>query len=173
MLTALAVVVFGSMIAEARLAAHHERVQFARGGSEPSGDVYGLMRVAYPAAFAAMLAEASVRGVAPPAVFWSGAGLFTAAKVLKWSAIRALGPSWTFRVVVVPGAPLVASGPYRFLRHPNYVAVAFELASTALMTAATFSGPIALLIFGALLRKRITVEERALVEADPDRSGRV
>jgi len=168
MLTALALVVFGSMIVEARLAARHERAQFACGGVEPPGDVYPLMRVVYPAAFAAMITEAGVRGdAAPPVLVWAGAALLVAAKALKWSAIRALGVCWTFRIVVVPGAPLVANGPYRYLRHPNYVAVVAELVSTALMTAAMFSGPAALLVFGALLMKRMRTEEQALAAAGP------
>ncbi|MFI5179355.1 MAG: isoprenylcysteine carboxylmethyltransferase family protein [Vicinamibacterales bacterium] len=173
MLTSLAFVVFGSMIVEARLAAHHERAQFARGGVEPPGDVYRLMRVVYPAVFAVMIGEGAWRGASPPALVWAGAALFVAAKALKWSAIRALGPCWTFRVVVVPDAPLVVSGPYRYLRHPNYVAVVFELLGTALMAAAVVSGPVALFVFGALLKKRMTVEERALAEAGPARPARV
>jgi methyltransferase len=173
MLTALAVAVFGSMIIEARLAARHERAQFARGGFEPADDVYQLMRVAYPAAFAAMIGEGAWRGAAAPAVLWGGGMLFVAAKALKWWAILTLGLSWTFRVVVVPGAPLVARGPYRFLRHPNYAAVVVELLSAALMTSAVVSGPIAILAFGALLRMRIRAEERALAAAGPPRSARV
>jgi methyltransferase len=173
MLTALAVAVFGSMIVEARLAARHERAQFARGGLEPSDDVYHLMRVAYPAAFAAMIGEGAWRGAAPPALLWAGGMLLVAAKALKWWAILTLGVSWTFRVVVVPGDSLVARGPYRFLRHPNYLAVVFELFSAALMTSAVVSGPIAILVFGALLRMRMTVEDRALAAAGPAPSARV
>ena len=52
-----------------------------------------------------------------------GLAVFAAAKLLKWWAIRSLGPYWTFRVIVVPGSSRVDSGPYRFLRHPNYIAV--------------------------------------------------
>ena len=47
--------------------------------------------------------------------------LFILAKALKWWAILSLGRSWTFRVIVVPGDAPVASGPYAWLRHPNYV----------------------------------------------------
>jgi methyltransferase len=65
-------------------------------------------------------------------------------------------------VIVVPGDSLVASGPYRYLRHPNYVGVVGEFIGTALMTGAIVTGPLALLGFGALLWRRIAVEERAL-----------
>ena len=154
------VLVFLPMLAEARLAARNERGQRARGGIEPPGDVYRLMRVAYPAAFAAMIAE----GAWDPTHAWwiAGLALFAAAKALKWWAIAALGPAWTFRVIVRPDVALVASGPYRFLRHPNYVAVAGELAGVALMSGARLFGPLMTLMFGALMLKRMAVEDRAL-----------
>jgi methyltransferase len=154
-------IVFAWMLVEARRAARNERGQRARGGIEPADDVYGLMRVVYPAAFLAMLAEGASRGAAAG---WlaAGAALFAAAKAIKWWAILTLGRAWTFRVIVVRGAPLVAAGPYRFLRHPNYVGVMGELVGTAVMARAVVTGPAAVLLFGILLSKRIAVEERAL-----------
>jgi methyltransferase len=91
-----------------------------------------------------------------------GAVIFAGAKLLKWWAILTLGDAWTFRVIVVPGAPLVTSGPYRFVRHPNYVGVAGELVGVALMTGALVAGPVAIVAFGALLSRRIAVEERTV-----------
>ena len=64
--------------------------------------------------------------------------------------------------MVVPGLPLVTSGPYRWMRHPNYVAVLAEIVAIAVALSAPIAGVIALLGFGWLLRKRIAVEERAL-----------
>jgi len=150
------------MLIEARRAASNESAQLQRGGIEAPGDVYGLMRVAYPAAFLLMIAEQAVRGGPPGWIALAGLGLFAAAKALKWWAILTLGPSWTFRVIVVPRAPLVSAGPYRFLRHPNYMAVVGELVATALMTGARVAGPIATVGFGVLMLKRIAIEERAL-----------
>jgi methyltransferase len=156
------IAVFAPMIVEARLAASNERAQRARGGIEPAGDVYALMRVAYPGAFLAMIAEGAARGGASPAVLAVGVALFAAAKALKWWAILVLGPFWTFRVIVMPGARLVATGPYRYVRHPNYIAVVGELAAAALMTGAVVVGPIAGAGFVLLMLKRIAVEDRAL-----------
>jgi methyltransferase len=160
----LGLIIFGFMFVEARRASRNERTQRARGGIEPGADahVFSVMRVAYPAAFASMLAEGMWRGGTPAEVFLIGAAVFTAAKALKWWAILELGPSWTFRVIVVPGVPLVNGGPYRYVRHPNYVGVFGELVGAALMTGATISGPIATLVFTALMARRITVEQRAL-----------
>jgi methyltransferase len=154
--------VFGPMLVEARLAARNERAQLARGGIEPPGDVYTIMRFAYPAAFLAMIAEGAGRGSPSALPLAAGAALFVAAKALKWWAIQSLGPFWTFRVIVVPGATLIESGPYRFLRHPNYAAVVGELIAVALMTGARVAGPLAVFGFGLLILRRITVERRAL-----------
>ena len=155
-------VVAASMLLEARRAAANERLQRSRGGIEPPGDVYTLMQIAYPAIFVAMLAEGALLG-ARIGGRWFAAGLiiFAAAKLLKWWAIATLGPFWTFRVIVVPGSSSVDTGPYRFMRHPNYVAVVGEIVGVALMTRARVSGPIALVVFGTLLMRRIAVENRA------------
>ena len=169
----LLVVVFAPMLVEARRAAHNERAQRQRGGIEPPGDVYALMRVAYPAAFLLMIGEGLWRHPqGAPAIALGapvGLALFVAAKALKWWAIVTLGPCWTFRVVVVPGAPRVVNGPYAYLRHPNYVAVVLELAAVALMSDAYVSGPLATLAFGVLMMKRMSVEERALRQARDER----
>jgi methyltransferase len=99
--------------------------------------------------------------------------VFASAKALKWWAILTLGRFWTFRVIVVPGAPLVTSGPYRLLRHPNYVGVIGELVGAASMTGALATGPVATLAFGLLILKRIEIEQRALAVADERRPSDV
>jgi methyltransferase len=159
---AVIVAVFLPMVVEARLAARHERAQRAIGGMEPPGDVYPAMQVAYPLAFAAMITEGFVRGGAPSIVAAAGLALFAAAKLLKWWAIASLGQAWTFRVIVVPGARRIRTGPYRLLAHPNYIAVVGELIGTAIMTGALISGPVATAAFSLLILKRIAIENRAL-----------
>jgi methyltransferase len=159
---AAAVVVFAFMAVEARRAARNERAQRALGGIEPPDDVYRWMQVAYPGAFAAMFAEAVMRHAPPPSLAIAGGIVFTVAKVVKWWAILTLGRFWTFRVIVVPGAMLVSRGPYRFLRHPNYVGVIGELVGVGLLTGAVVAGPVATILFAMLIRRRVAVEERAL-----------
>ena len=161
----LVAIVFGALIVEALRASANELTQRARGGIEPAGDVYTVMRVVYPGVFLAMFVEGAWRGAPPWTAVLAGALVFLAAKLLKWWAILSLGPFWTFRVIVVPGARLVAGGPYRWLRHPNYVGVMGELAGVALMTGALLSGVAGIVTFGGLVLKRIALEERALREA--------
>lgn len=163
---ALALAVFLPMLGEGILAARHERAQRARGGIEAAGDVYRLMQAAYPGAFLAMIGEGVARGNPRPGVLIAGVVVFAGAKALKWWAIHTLGSSWTFRVIVVRGTTLVRCGPYRFVRHPNYLAVVGELVGVALMSGAILAGPAAVALFGALLLKRIAVEERALAQAE-------
>ena len=155
------IVVAMLMIVEARRAATNERAQRSRGGIEPPDDVYQLMQIAYPGVFIAMLGEGAVRVVVVTGIWFAiGLTMFVAAKILKWWAISELGPLWTFRVIVVPGSPSVGTGPYRIMRHPNYVAVVGEIVSVALMMRAVITGPLALLVFGMLLARRIAVENR-------------
>jgi methyltransferase len=158
----ISALIFGPMVLEAVRAAHNERAQRARGGVEPIADVYRWMRIAYPAAFAAMLVEGALRGAPSGVPAAVGLVTFLISKAIKWTAIQALGTCWTFRVIVVPGQPLVTKGPYRLMRHPNYVAVVGELVGTALMTRAFVSGPLGIAGFGLLMLKRIAVEEQAL-----------
>jgi methyltransferase len=157
--------VFGMMLIEARRAAGNERAQRRRGGIEPSDDVYKMMRIVYPGAFLAMLGEGALRAGSGAGFLAAGAIVFAAAKALKWWAIVTLGPYWTFRVIVVPGLKLVESGPYRWVRHPNYFAVVGELLGAALMADAPLTGAVSMVIFIGLLTKRISVESRMLAAA--------
>jgi methyltransferase len=161
---AVLAVVFTTMAMEAVRAARNERRQRARGGVEPDGDVYAIMRVAYPMTFLVLGLEGAARGwaAAAPAGLPAGVFVFTLAKALKWWAIATLGECWTFRVIVVPGSRRVGRGPYRWLAHPNYVGVIGELLGAALMLGAAIAGPLVALGFGVLIWLRLRVERRAL-----------
>jgi len=150
------------MVAEAIHAARNERALVARGAIEPRGDVYKTMRWAYPLCFIAMAAESVMHGSPPAVIVLAGFAMFVLAKALKYWAITTLGPHWTFRVLVLPSAPLVATGPYAYLRHPNYVAVVGELIGAALILAAPATGALSVVMFGWLMLRRIAVEDRAL-----------
>lgn len=150
------------MAGEAALSAHNERVLRQRGAREAADDVYRTMRFAYPLCFIAMCAEGAVVGPPSRDVLLIGISVLGLAKALKVWAIGTLGPHWTFRVLVVPGAPLIATGPYAWIRHPNYVAVVGELVGVALTVFAPVTGVLAVAGFGTLLWRRIAVEDRAL-----------
>ena len=152
------------MLVELQLSTYNERQLRRRGAIEPGDDVYALMRVAYPGIFVAMGIEAAMRGTWSRDWLLLGLILFGWAKALKFWAIAHLGVLWTFKVLVVPGTPLVTSGPYRYLRHPNYVAVIGEIVSIAVALQAPIAGALGAAAFAWLLKRRIRVEERALAD---------
>jgi methyltransferase len=156
------IAVVSVMLGEMQRSRRNERTLRAAGACEPPDDVYRTMQWAYPAGFVAMAVEGAVWGPQPGAATIAGALLMVASKTLKFWAIASLGSRWTFRVLVPPEAMSVVSGPYSQLRHPNYVAVIGELISMGLLVGARVSGPMAVVYFGMLIRRRIEVEERAL-----------
>jgi methyltransferase len=99
-----------------------------------------------------------------PWLGWPMLVLVLASQVLRWWCIAKLGPQWSTRVVVVPGLPLVRSGPYRWLRHPNYVAVVAEGAALPLVHCAWLTAVVFTVLNAALLRTRIRCENRLLAE---------
>lgn len=156
------IIVVVLMLGEAGRARANERALRARGAVEPSGDVFPIMQVVYPSCFVAMAVEGWLHEVQVGPWFWAGVMVFVGAKALKYWAVISLGPRWTFRVLVIPGAPLVARGPYRILRHPNYVAVIGELTGVALLMTAPITGALAIVGFGWIMLRRVAIEERAL-----------
>jgi methyltransferase len=156
------IVVLVLMLVELRISRGHERTLLELGAAQPPDPVYKSMRVVYPGTFVIMAMEGALRGSVGSRFVIAGVIVLAAGKLLKAWAIRSLGDRWTYRVLVVPGAPLVTRGPYRWMRHPNYVGVIGELVGFALLVQAWLTGPLAVLVFGELLRRRIGAEERAL-----------
>jgi methyltransferase len=150
------------MLIEQRVSLANERWLRLQGAVEPPRDVFATMRWAYPTVFVAMAIEGLLAGPPPPAWMLAGLVVFVIGKLVKVWAIRSLGQRWTFRVLVLPNAPLVTTGPYGWVRHPNYIGVIGELVGMALFTGARITGPLATLAFGLLIRARIKVEEEAL-----------
>ena len=159
------------MLAELWLSRTNERALRAQGAVEPADDVYRAMAWAYPASFLAMGIEGTIAGPPASLLFAVGVLVFAAAKGIKYWAIASLGQRWTFRVLVPPRAPLVTTGPYAWLRHPNYVGVIGELIGVALLLRAPVTGLVATAGFAFLLRHRIAIEERALGRSQRDQRG--
>lgn len=83
-------------------------------------------------------------------------------QVFRFWVLLTLGRRWTTRIIVTPNAPLVATGPFRFLRHPNYAVVTAEIAVLPLMFGLWWVAVVFTLLNAALLRTRIRIENRAL-----------
>lgn len=169
-------VIIGLMLAETRLSRQNEAALRAQGAIEPPGDVYKAMAWLYPSAFVLMGIEgawrahlvgtewAAFQSPSDGGPSWAAAGivLFVGSKALKYWAIRSLGERWSFRVLVQPGRPLVTTGPYRYVAHPNYIAVVGELVGAAMMLGARVAGPIMTAAFGLALWARVRFESRIL-----------
>ena len=133
----------------------------ARSGVESGAGHYPAMVVLHTGLLVGCLIEAAHRPFLP-GLGWPMLVLVLAAQGLRWWCIATLGRQWNTRVVVVPGAARVAGGPYRWLSHPNYLAVVVEgaalpLVHTAWLTALAFT-----VLNAWLLKVRIGVENRAL-----------
>lgn len=92
------------------------------------------------------------------------AGIFIAAQGLRWWTLQTLGHFWNVSVLtnVRDGRAFVSSGPYRFIRHPNYLVVIVELASLPIVAGAPLTAIVFSVLNGLLLRRRIGLEERSL-----------
>ncbi|WKX69513.1 isoprenylcysteine carboxyl methyltransferase family protein [Streptomyces sp. XD-27] len=166
--TLLTAAVAAERLAELAVATRHTRWARARGGVEHGPGHYPVMVAVHTGLLVGMLAEVHLahRPFLPYAG-WAALALAVGAQALRWWCVATLGKRWNTRVIVVPDLPLVASGPYRLLRHPNYLAVAVEGAAlpmvhTAWLTAAAFTAANA-----AVLAVRLRVENTALGLASP------
>jgi methyltransferase len=97
-----------------------------------------------------------------PALGWPMFALVLLANALRWWCIATLGSRWSARVIVMPGMPLVRTGPYRYFRHPNYAAVIVEGAALPLMGSAWITACAFTVLNAALLTVRVRCETKAL-----------
>jgi len=135
----------------------------ARGGVEYGQGHFVWMKLLHTVFLLACVAEVLLWGRAfDPAIGWPMIGLALAAQGLRYWAVTSLGRRWNVRVIVLPGEPPVVGGPYRYLRHPNYLAVILEGLAVPLIHGAWATALAFTLLNGLLLRVRIRCEERAL-----------
>ncbi|WP_300975142.1 isoprenylcysteine carboxylmethyltransferase family protein [Sphingomonas sp. LHG3406-1] len=95
-------------------------------------------------------------------IHWSLFALFILLQLGRLWVLRTLGPRWTTRIIVLPGAPLVTGGPFRFVRHPNYLVVVGEIAVLPLVFGLWGVALIFSLLNAIVLFIRIRAEEDAL-----------
>ena len=145
-------------IAELVHARRNTRALLARGAIEAGAGHYPLLVLLHGAWLAALLY--AVPADTMPSSGWLGA--FGLLQGLRLWVLASLGPYWTTRIITLPGAPLVRRGPYRFLRHPNYVVVVAEIAVLPLAFGAWRIALVFSALNLALLAWRIRIEQQAL-----------
>jgi methyltransferase len=161
--TVLVLAVAAERVVELVVAQRHLRWARERGAVESGQGHYPAMVVLHTALLIGCLVEVHV--LDRPFVAWLGWPMLTvvlAAQALRWWCIRTLGNQWNTRVVIVPGLPLVDRGPYRWLHHPNYVAVVAEGVALPLVHGAWLTALVFTVLNAALLITRIRCENRLL-----------
>jgi methyltransferase len=165
LIAAVAVLVFvtAERVAELFLVKRNTARLLGRGAKEVAPAHYPLIVALHAAWLGGLWLLAWDRPVQ-----WPWLALFAVLQVLRFWVLATLGDRWTTRIVILPGAPLVKTGPYRFLNHPNYVVVIGEIAVLPLV----FGLPLYALAFsilnGLVLSIRITAENAALGRVSRD-----
>jgi len=145
-------------LGELVLAARNTRALIAAGGVELDAASYPLFIVLH----AAWLASLALFVPASAPLSWPLLVLFGSLQIGRIWVIASLGRYWTTRLIVLPDRPLVTGGPYRFLRHPNYLIVIAEIAVLPLAFGAIAIAVVFSAANLALIARRIALEERAL-----------
>jgi methyltransferase len=158
----VALVALGRLF-ELRVAARNRQRLLARGGVEVAPGHYPWMVALHTAFLVSCPLEVWLLN-RPFVPLLAGTMLFllVAAAALRWWVISTLDGRWTTRIVVLPGVPPVTGGPYRLLRHPNYLAVILEIFSLPLIHTAWLTAIVFTLANAWLLRVRIRAEEAGL-----------
>ena len=155
-------------VAELVVSARHANALLRRGGVEYGLSHFPVMIVLHVGLLAGCVLEPLLgHRTFIPALGFPMLAVTVLANGLRWWCIATLGGRWTARVIVLPGAPLVRSGPYRWFAHPNYVAVIVEGASLPLTGSAWITAGAFTVLNAALLTVRIRCETRALAAAAP------
>ena len=150
-------------VAELVVSARHANGLLRRGGVEYGLGHFPVMIALHVGLIAGCVLEPVLGHRAfIPALGWPMLALTVAANALRWWCISTLGERWTARVIVLPGEPLVRSGPYRWFAHPNYVAVIVEGFALPLTGSAWITASVFTVLNAALLTVRIRCEIRAL-----------
>ncbi|HEY1961322.1 MAG TPA: isoprenylcysteine carboxylmethyltransferase family protein [Rhizomicrobium sp.] len=145
-------------LAELFYAQHNTKALLARGGIEIGRKHYPVL-VGLHAAWLIAIALALPR---PAPLYWAPLSGYIALQALRVWTVTSLGPFWTTRIITVPGAPLVRRGPYRFVRHPNYLIVTGEIALLPLVFGEVWVAILFTILNAIALYWRVREEETAL-----------
>ena len=166
----LVVLVACERVFEMYLSKRHTQQALAHGGLEVGQGHFVPMVVLHSSFLLGCVLEIFV--LKRPFIAWLGfsmLGVVVLAQALRYWAIFSLGERWNIRVIVVPGDTIVTRGPYRFLKHPNYVAVMLELLALPLVHTAYITACVFVVLNMFFLRVRVRCEEAALSQYTPYR----
>jgi len=145
-------------LGELVLARRNTKRLLAQGGREHGAGHYPAIVLLHTAWLVALVLF--IPPDTPPDLIWLA--ILVLLQVARIWVIASLGGRWTTRIIVMPQAPLVARGPYRWMRHPNYVVVAAEIIALPMVFGAFWIAIVFTLLNAAVLAWRIREENRAL-----------
>ena len=160
----LALLATGLMrLAELAVSVRRIRARPTAAVSEPW--LFPLMALLHTGLVVAPLAEVVLLGrAAHPALFGAASAVLVLATVLRVWTLRTIGRSWNVRVVVPASDAIAATGPYRWIRHPNYLVVILEIAALPLLHGAWLAAVGLSALNAFVLFHRIRTEEAALAQ---------
>ncbi|MFQ3596765.1 MAG: isoprenylcysteine carboxylmethyltransferase family protein [Chloroherpetonaceae bacterium] len=138
----------------------------SQGGYEVGAEHYKYMVMLHLTWFLAMIAEHYIRNTSLSPMWQVWLSVVLVAQLGRYSVITTLGKFWNTRIIVVPNAPLVKKGLYRFVSHPNYWIVGTEIAVVPLLFELYITSLIYTILNAGMLVVRIRVEETALAQKD-------
>ncbi len=152
-------------LVELRVAKRNEQKLKARGAFEAGASHYPYMVAMHTAFFISLMAEVLLTD-RPLSPIWPVLlAVFLAMQVMRFWCLSSLGEFWNTKIIILPGANVVRRGPYKWLKHPNYVIVTTELLVLPLIFQAYLTAAVFMVLNAWMLSVRIPAEERALREA--------
>lgn len=151
-------------VTELVIARRNERWMKTRGGKEVGHAHYKWIVCVHVLFLLSLVVEVQEFGAHSATWWWAPFAVFVAAQIIRFWALFSLGPYWNTKIIVLPGANVVAKGPYRFLRHPNYVIVAAEILMIPLIFQAYVTAVMFTILNIIVMCVRIPTEERALAK---------
>jgi methyltransferase len=149
-------------LGELILAKHNEKKMLAKGAVEYDKTGYKYIVIMHTFFFLSLISEKIffTRELNPYWITLFSVFIFT--QFVRYWVITSLGEYWNTRIIVLKGSQLIKKGPYKFIKHPNYIVVAIELAAIPLIFSCYFTAIIFTILNINLLRRRIKIESSVL-----------
>ncbi len=149
-------------VSELILAKRNELFSRKQGAIEYDKSGYYIIVIMHTAFFLSLLAEYTFLNRSTNSYSFYLLTIFIVAQFLRYWAISSLGRSWNTKILVIPGSAAISKGPYRYLKHPNYLVVTIEIAVIPLIFSCYITSIIFSILNWLVLRRRIKIEEKAL-----------
>lgn len=160
----LLVIIILQRLAELRQAKGNEKWMKERGGIERGEQHYKWFIILHTMFFISIIFEVSFRDTSNLTLNYVLLSTFVITQIIRIWCIQTLGKFWNTKIIILPEFSLVSKGPYKYIKHPNYIIVGIELFVIPLLFGAYITAILFPILHILLLMVRIPCEERALKE---------